>query len=82
MAMSYGLPVVATPMAAEGMQLFDGDNILLAEDANAFAAAVLRLYEDQALWTRISDCSLENIRQHFSFATARQVLERVLPNVT
>lgn len=82
MAMSYGLPVVATPMAAEGMQLFDGDNILLAKDASAFAAAVLRLYEDPALWTRISDRSLENIRQHFSFATARQALERVLSNAT
>jgi O-antigen biosynthesis protein len=80
MAMSYGLPVVATPMAAEGMYLVDGENILLAEDASAFASAVLRLYEDQALWMRISDNGQDNIRQHFSFSAARKALERVLSN--
>jgi O-antigen biosynthesis protein len=80
MAMSYGLPVVATSMAAEGMHLVDGENILLADDAGAFASAVLRLYEDQALWTRISDHSQDNIRQYFSFNAAREALERVLSN--
>lgn len=78
MAMSYGLPVVATPMAAEGMQLVDGNNILIGDDADAFAVAVLRLYDDEALWTRLSDDGLDNIRQHFSFDVAREALRRAL----
>jgi GT2 family glycosyltransferase len=78
MAMSYGLPVVATPMAAEGMYLVDGDNVLLANDADAFASTVLRLHEDEALWLRLSDASLDNVRQHFSFEAARRTLQRVL----
>lgn len=78
MAMSHGLPVVATPMAAEGMYLVDGENVLLATHAEAFTLAVLRLHEDEALWQRVSDASLENVRQHFSFETARHTLQRLL----
>lgn len=79
MAMSYGLPVVATDIASEGMQLRDGENILLADDAATFASAVLRLYDDELLWRRLSDNGLDNIREHFSFSAARAALRRALP---
>jgi GT2 family glycosyltransferase/glycosyltransferase involved in cell wall biosynthesis len=78
MAMSHGLPVVATSMAAEGMYLDDGENVLLANDADTFASAVLRLHEDEALWLRLSEAGLENVHQHFSFETARRTLQRLL----
>jgi GT2 family glycosyltransferase len=77
-AMSHGLPVVATPMAAEGMYLVDGENVLLATDADAFATAVLRLHGDEQLWLRLSDAGLDNVRQYFSFETARHTLQRLL----
>lgn len=79
MAMSHGLPVVATTLAAEGMQLADGRDVLLADDADTFAAAVLRLYDDAALWLRLSEGGLANVREHFSFDAARAALHRVLP---
>lgn len=78
MAMSHGLPVVATSMAAEGMSLVDGENVLLADDGENFAAAILRLHEDGALWLRLSDAALDNIRHHFSFDKARETLRRAL----
>ena len=77
-AMSHGLPVVATSLAAEGMWLRDGDNALLADDADAFADAVLRLYDDEVLWTHLSDAGLENVRQHFSIDAARTALAAAL----
>lgn len=79
MAMSHGLPVVGTPLAAEGMQLHDGENILLGDTAEAFAKAVLRLYDDELLWLRLSEAGLENVHRHFSFDAARETLQRVLP---
>lgn len=82
MAMSHGLPVVATSIAAEGMQLHHGDNILVGDDADAFASAVLRLYDDDSLWLRLSEQGLDNIRQHFSFDAARAALLRALPNLS
>lgn len=78
MAMSHGLPVVGTPLAAEGMHLVDDQDILVVEDAQGFADAVLRLYHDEALWLRLSDAGLENVRRYFSPETARATLERVL----
>ena len=79
MAMSHGLPVVATSIAAEGMFTRDGENLLLADDAPSFANAVLRLYDDEALWNHLSTASLDNVQQHFSFDAARTTLQRILP---
>ena len=78
MAMSHGLPVVATPVAAEGMQLVDGRDVLLADDAASFASAVLAVHEDPELWLRLSDGGLENVRRHFSREAAADTLHRIL----
>jgi GT2 family glycosyltransferase len=78
LSMSHGLPVIATTIAVEGMQLSDGINVLIADDAAAFADAVLRLAHDEALWRQLSEQGLANVRQHFSAAAADAVLHRVL----
>lgn len=46
--MSLGIPVVATPVAVEGMQLEDGAGIVLASTPDEMIAAVLRLLDDEA----------------------------------
>lgn len=78
MAMSHGLPVVATSVAAEGMHLIHGENVLLADDSENFAEAILRLHDDPDLWLRLSNAGLENIRSYFSFEKARETLHRAL----
>lgn len=77
LAMSYGLPVVVTSVAAEGMFLVDESNALIADDANGFARAILRLCRDRDLWMQLSDGALENVRHHFSIEQARNTLLRV-----
>lgn len=47
-ALAYGLPVIATPRAASGLALRDGENCLLAGSAEAFAAALVRVLGDGA----------------------------------
>ena len=79
MAMSYGLPVVVTPIAAEGMYLSDGHDALIATAATEFADAILRAYHDEALWARLSDGGLANVQQHFSPEQALSTLRKVLP---
>jgi glycosyltransferase involved in cell wall biosynthesis len=49
----WGLPVVSTSIGAEGIECCDGENILLAPDAEAFAAAVVRLLSDKQLNDRL-----------------------------
>ena len=78
MSMSRGQPVVATPMAVEGMLAKPGRDVLVAETAEEFAAEVVRLYRDEALWNRISSLGLENVRRYFSVETARLGLQKLL----
>lgn len=52
-AMAHGLPIVASPVAAEGIGLTDGVDALLADTPAATAAAVLRLLGDTALAARL-----------------------------
>jgi len=78
MAMSYGLPVVATPIAVEGMHVRVDEDVLVAADAACFADTVIRLYRDEGLWTSLSTNGLANVERHFSFAAAREAVERIL----
>src|SRR5690606_12235755 len=77
LSMAHGQPVVATPCAAEGMYLEDGRDVMLADDAGAFADAVVRAYGDRALWERLAANGLENVARHFSAEAARDVVRRV-----
>lgn len=80
-ALAHGLPVVATPCAVEGMHLVDGQDVLVADDAEAFADAVLRLHEDADLWARLREGGLENTRRHFSPDVVRAPLRRLLDDL-
>jgi O-antigen biosynthesis protein len=77
-AMSYGLPVIATTVAAEGMRLTDGEDVLIADDVTAFVDAVDRLQHDEALWNRLSQGGLDNVHRHFSPDAAAATLRRAL----
>ncbi|MCD9031650.1 glycosyltransferase family 4 protein, partial [Luteimonas sp. Y-2-2-4F] len=79
-AMSHGLPVVTTSIGAEGMHLAHGRDALIADDASAFAAAVVGLHEDEALWDRLARGGLENVEAHFSPAAAARTLDALLPH--
>ena len=77
LSMAHGQPVVATTCAVEGMHLQDGRDVLVADEAQAFAEAVLRLYQDEALWNRLARNGLDNVARHFSLDAAREVVRRV-----
>ena len=53
-AMALGTPVVATSKGAEGLDIRDGEHILLADDSAAFAERVLQLLGDPALRQRLA----------------------------
>jgi glycosyltransferase involved in cell wall biosynthesis len=45
-AMAFGRPVVSTTVGAEGLQCESGTHLLIADDMNEFAAAIVRLSSD------------------------------------
>lgn len=63
-AMAMGTPVVASSSAAAGLETVNGQDLLIAEGPEAFAASVLRLLDDQTLWHRLSEHGLSYVAAH------------------
>jgi O-antigen biosynthesis protein len=78
MAMSYGLPVIATTTAVEGMHCQHEHDVLVADNAEQFAANVVRAYHDAALWQTLSDGGIANVQSHFSLNVARVTLLKAI----
>ena len=53
-SLAAGVPVLCTPVAAEGLGLAPGEGLVLAEGAAAFADAVVQLYDDLARLAALS----------------------------
>lgn len=49
-ALQYGVPVVSTSVGAEGLGLQDSRAVIVADEADDFAASLLRLYEWPDAW--------------------------------
>jgi glycosyltransferase involved in cell wall biosynthesis len=79
-AASFGLPVVATELLRDQLGWADGEALLSApgDDPVAFAAAVVRLYRDAALWQRLRDAALQRLRQENGAAAYTQAVAAVL----
>ena len=72
---SYGVPVVATSLAVEGMQLEHGKSVLVADTPEKFAEAIVSVYTNENLWNRLSQNGIKNLEEHFSFNSARTSLQ-------
>ncbi|WP_051293598.1 glycosyltransferase [Pseudoduganella violaceinigra] len=77
-AMAAGLPVVATAVAAEGMSLVAGEQLLVADDAAGLAAAVARLYQDEALWNKLSRAGIAFADQTWGAEAVWKVMAGIL----
>jgi polysaccharide biosynthesis protein PslH len=53
-SMAFGKPVVATSKAAEGLDVTDGENILIADSPSEFIRQISRLSSDQAFYETIA----------------------------
>src|SRR5713101_2346765 len=74
-SMAYGVPVVATSLAVEGMMLTDHEDILVADEPGGFARALLELYESEGVWNRLSENGIKKTKALYSVDVAREKLE-------
>ena len=77
-SMGFGVPVVGTSVAVEGMDLVDHEEILIADTAEDFARAIVELYESEDLWQRISKNGAAKTRATYSIDAAREQLSRLV----
>jgi glycosyltransferase involved in cell wall biosynthesis len=81
---AYGRAIVATAIAAEGLELRDGHELLLREDPGAFADACVQLLRDGARARRLGAAARRAVSERYArprvVALARQRLAALAPS--
>jgi glycosyltransferase involved in cell wall biosynthesis len=73
---AYGLPVVATPTAASGLDVSDGDQLLIADDDSDLVAAAARIATDSDFAGRLAARAARFIaRKHDAEAVAARIAD-------
>lgn len=75
-AMAAGTPVVATSGPASAIGALDGRDLLVADRAEDFAAAVIRLLRDRELASRLAQNARALVERHYSWEASAQALEK------
>jgi glycosyltransferase involved in cell wall biosynthesis len=81
-AMASGLPVVSTTKGAEGLSVKDDDNIIIRDDPDQFADAMLRLMDDNDLHRKISDNGKELIDRRYAWDKVARPLADLWKRIT
>jgi len=66
-AWCWGMPVVSTTIGAEGLRVNDGENILLADEPEEFARAVVQLLRDQAMACAIGEAGRRWVEKYYEY---------------
>ncbi|WP_234732279.1 glycosyltransferase [Acidocella facilis] len=77
-SLSYGLPVVSTDIGVEGAGLEEGVHVLVENDPEKFKDAVLRLYNDEALWNHLSKQGQVFVKDRLSTGKGVEVLAKAI----
>ena len=75
-ALSYGIPSILSPVAAESTGVRDGVDCLVARDPDEWIEAIVRLYSDKESWQRMSESATGFTRDNYSFAEGREKMRR------
>jgi glycosyltransferase involved in cell wall biosynthesis len=81
-ALAMEKATVATPLSIDGLDLADGREVLLAQDAQSFAKKVLRLLHDDAERQRLGANGLACVRRKYSWRAMGESLDQALRSVT
>jgi glycosyltransferase involved in cell wall biosynthesis len=77
----WGMPIVSTPIGAEGIAVRDGENILLAQDPAEFAAATLRVLREPALNDSLRREGRAWVETHYAWQTVYERVDDVYDNL-
>lgn len=79
-AMAMERPVVSTTIGAEGLDVENGRHVVLADEANAFADAVVGLLSDPARAGSLGQAGAAHVREHYGWERAAEAfLHQALP---
>lgn len=77
-SMAMGVPVVASPQAAKGIQCRAGEHLLVAEDPEEFGRYVVSLLADDELQMRLAAAARTQIEDKHAWPTSMKILDELL----
>jgi hypothetical protein len=75
--LAVGLPVVTTPIGADGLDGLD-QCVLIADDPAGLAEHVVRVYRDDVLWRELSRAGQDLVTKHCSRAVLTERIRELL----
>ena len=80
-SLAFGVPAVATSVAVEGMQLKDGEHVVVADTPQQFAAKLVDVYTSQGRWAGLSRRGRELMLKKYSPAVGQQRIARLMKSL-
>ena len=80
-SLAYKLPVITGAIGAEGMNLKDGENVLIANSKEDYVSKILTLYQEEDLWSNLSAQSHQAIAQ-YSYSSIKNDVAKLLNNLS
>lgn len=81
-SMAMGIPVVATSVAAKGVAAMPGTQLLVADEPEQFADAVLRILDNGDLRKSLSESARQQVEETHSWPRSMQILDKILDKVS
>ena len=73
----WGIPIIATRIGAEGIDLHDGEDILIANSPGAFAEAVVRVLTDMELNRRMRAQGRAWVEANYAWRNVYQRVDQI-----
>jgi GT2 family glycosyltransferase/glycosyltransferase involved in cell wall biosynthesis len=77
-ALAAGTPTVMSSVAAEGIEISNGIEAIVARDPQEWVDAIKRLYRDENAWLEMSANAQRFVRTNFSFETGVKQMRQAL----
>lgn len=81
-ALAMGKSIVSTAVGCEGVAVRDGEHLLIADDARAFASRIVEAFENPALCGALGQAGRRLVEQRYSWSLAGAGLESLYRRIT
>lgn len=80
-AMSYGAPVITTPIGAEGIIGKEGVTHLIGQTAEQLLDHIIHVFNDQSFGASLSEAAFRNVSAHYSWRSLSERLDGLYESV-
>jgi glycosyltransferase involved in cell wall biosynthesis len=80
-AAARGVPMVVTPLIADQLGWKHGEELLVGTSADSFAEAVISLYTEKPLWSRVRDRALERVMSELNITEFHKKIDQIIAQV-